>query len=223
MAKAKTAQEFDRRFDEGEDIFDLADIDEESIRRPGLESQRINLDLPRHFLEKLDQEADVRGITRQSLIKSWLFDRLKLEGAEPEEEPKPFVSHLGGRRRAATAQPSGEMGEEIIKGVVERAWPNDYQGTRYYFANVNGLQLQTTDPELGEELLHSTGQEIEAKAEPLPRPGKFFLKILKSFEYLGQATAREDARCPEDDAKPATARGVAGQAEAQGGTHGGGN
>jgi hypothetical protein len=76
MAKAKTAQEFDRRFDEGEDVFDLADIDEGSIRRPGMESQRINLDLPRHFLEKLDREAEVRGITRQSLIKAWLFDRL---------------------------------------------------------------------------------------------------------------------------------------------------
>ena len=86
MAKAKTAEEFDRRFDEGEDIFDLADIDEKSIRRPGLESQRINLDLPRDFLQKLDHEATIRGITRQSLIKAWLFDRL--QSPKPAKKPK---------------------------------------------------------------------------------------------------------------------------------------
>ena len=115
MAKAKTAQEFDRRFDEGEDIFDLADIDEESIRRPGLESQRINLDLPRHFLERLDREAEIRGITRQSLIKTWLFDRL-----EDSEQ-----RHRTAQDDARSGQSSAGM-EEDIKGVVERAWPNDY-------------------------------------------------------------------------------------------------
>ncbi|HEY0793270.1 MAG TPA: hypothetical protein VGD78_19555 [Chthoniobacterales bacterium] len=79
MAKAKNGAEFDRRFDEGEDVFDLAEIDAESIQRPGLESQRINLDLPRHFLQKLDREAEVRGLTRQSLIKNWLYERLQNE------------------------------------------------------------------------------------------------------------------------------------------------
>ena len=33
MAKAKTAKEFDRRFDAGEDIFDLAEIDSEKIKK----------------------------------------------------------------------------------------------------------------------------------------------------------------------------------------------
>jgi hypothetical protein len=79
MAKAKTAEEFDRRFDDGEDIFDLTEVEAESIQRPGLESQRINLDLPLHFLEKLDRAAELRGLTRQSLIKNWLYDRLQNE------------------------------------------------------------------------------------------------------------------------------------------------
>jgi hypothetical protein len=35
MAKAQTVEEFDRRFDEGEDIFDLAEIRPEDITRPG--------------------------------------------------------------------------------------------------------------------------------------------------------------------------------------------
>ena len=63
---------------------------------------------------------------------------------------------------------------------MERAWPNDYQGKRYYFAKVNGQQLQTTDQNQGEELLQATGQEIEAVVEPSPKPGKFYMK---SFDY----------------------------------------
>lgn len=72
--KAKTAEEFDRRFDEGEDIFDIADP--VSVTRPGLEIKRLNLDLPEHMLVKLDKEAALRGITRQSLIKVWLYEKL---------------------------------------------------------------------------------------------------------------------------------------------------
>ena len=79
MAKAKTAEEFDRRFDEGEDIFDLVEIDSESIKRPGLETKRINIDLPLDFLKELDAHAIRRGITRQSIIKVWLYERLQSE------------------------------------------------------------------------------------------------------------------------------------------------
>jgi hypothetical protein len=79
MAKAKTAEEFDRRFDEGEDIFDLADIKPEDIKRPGLAYQRINIDVPAPMLERLDSQAAIRGITRQSLIKTWLYERLTTE------------------------------------------------------------------------------------------------------------------------------------------------
>jgi len=79
MAKAKTAEEFDRRFDQGEDIFDLADIKPEDIKRPGLAYQRINIDVPAPMLERLDRQAAIRGITRQSLIKTWLYERLTSE------------------------------------------------------------------------------------------------------------------------------------------------
>ena len=81
MAKAKTAEEFDRRFDQGEDIFDLADIKPEDIKRPGLAYQRINIDVPAPMLERLDSQAAIRGITRQSLIKTWLYERLTSEHA----------------------------------------------------------------------------------------------------------------------------------------------
>jgi hypothetical protein len=73
-----TVEEFDRRFDEGESIFELG-VDPTTIRRPGLESKRFNVDVPAHLLARLDDAAVLRGVTRQALVKMWLYDRLLLE------------------------------------------------------------------------------------------------------------------------------------------------
>jgi hypothetical protein len=67
-AKVTTAEEFDARVDAGEDVFDVADID--VIRRT-------TIDFPDSMLKKLDAQAQKRGVTRQSLIKTWLFERLE--------------------------------------------------------------------------------------------------------------------------------------------------
>ena len=64
--KAKTVEEFDRRFDEGESIFELAEVT--SVSRHNLEVQRVNVDFPKHFLQKLDREAELRGVSRQALM-----------------------------------------------------------------------------------------------------------------------------------------------------------
>ena len=71
-----TAEEFDRRFDDGESLDSLG-VDLSKARRPGLEIRRITIDLPTPFLDRLDHWAAVRGMTRQALIKSWLYDRLE--------------------------------------------------------------------------------------------------------------------------------------------------
>ena len=76
-AYAKTAKEFDRRFDADEDVSDLVEPDKIRAIQPDLEIKRTTLDLPAHLLEKLDREAALRGITRQSLIKVWLYERLE--------------------------------------------------------------------------------------------------------------------------------------------------
>lgn len=69
------ASEFDRMFDDGEDISHL--IDWKNGRRPGLEARRVNVDFPNWMVEALDKEARKRGVTRQSLIKLWLADKLE--------------------------------------------------------------------------------------------------------------------------------------------------
>ena len=47
--------------------------------RPGLEPHRFNVEVPAHFIHKLDRAARIRGVTRQSLVKMWLYDRLQQE------------------------------------------------------------------------------------------------------------------------------------------------
>jgi len=76
MAIPNTAKEFDERFDAGEDLESLG-VDLSKVSRPDLESQRISLDLPLWLLRKIDDQAQLRGVTRQSLIKTWLFDRIE--------------------------------------------------------------------------------------------------------------------------------------------------
>ena len=74
------AQEFDKKFDEGkEDIVD--DLDLASARRVNQEQKRINVDFPSWVVESLDREAARIGVTRQSIIKVWLVERLKAEAA----------------------------------------------------------------------------------------------------------------------------------------------
>ena len=69
------ASEFDRRFDEGEDV--SAAVDWSKARRLNTEAKRANVDFPAWMVESLDREARKLGVTRQSLIKLWLADKLE--------------------------------------------------------------------------------------------------------------------------------------------------
>lgn len=70
--KAKT---FDHRFDQGKDV--TADLDLSTIRRPKQEQRRVNVDFPTWMIESLDSEASRLGVTRQSIIKVWIAERLE--------------------------------------------------------------------------------------------------------------------------------------------------
>ena len=69
------AEEFDKKFDNGEDISEYLDL--EKARRPGLEQKRVNVDFPKWMIHSLDKEAKRLGVTRQSIIKIWIAERLK--------------------------------------------------------------------------------------------------------------------------------------------------
>lgn len=51
--------------------------DNETILRSGGEwTKRVNVDIPVWAIKELDREAERRGIARQSLIKTWLVDKI---------------------------------------------------------------------------------------------------------------------------------------------------
>lgn len=69
------AEELDEKFDNGEDVSAYFDLTK--ARRPNLEARRVNVDFPAWMVERLDREAGRLGVTRQSVIKMWIAERLK--------------------------------------------------------------------------------------------------------------------------------------------------
>ena len=74
----KSAKEFDRQFDEGEDIHDIIDISKANITRHG-KKVRITLDIAEKLVRDIDQIRDSIGVDRAALIKIWLHERVQQE------------------------------------------------------------------------------------------------------------------------------------------------
>ncbi|MEB3312204.1 MAG: CopG family transcriptional regulator [Snowella sp.] len=68
------AEELDQKFDDGEEILQYFDLN--SIKRPGLEVKRVNVDFPAWMVEALDRESQRLGVHRQAVIKTWIAERL---------------------------------------------------------------------------------------------------------------------------------------------------
>jgi hypothetical protein len=68
-------EQFDRKFEDGESVVDHLDITK--ALKPGQEQKRVNVDFPVWMVQLLDKEARKLGVTRQSVIKFWLAERLK--------------------------------------------------------------------------------------------------------------------------------------------------
>ena len=77
---AKGTEEFDRRFDEGEDIHDLVDMTKAKILRHG-RKVRITLDIAEELVQEIDQIRQSIGVDRAALIKIWLHERVQQEKA----------------------------------------------------------------------------------------------------------------------------------------------
>ncbi|MFZ0241384.1 MAG: hypothetical protein WAL90_07020 [Desulfobacterales bacterium] len=69
------AKEFDKKFDDGDNI--LKHLDLTSANRPGRDQKRVNVDFPVWMIQRLDKEAQRLGVPRQSLIKIWIAERLE--------------------------------------------------------------------------------------------------------------------------------------------------
>jgi biotin operon repressor len=75
---AKSAKEFDRRFDAGEDIHDLIDISKATVSHSG-KKVRITIDMSELLVREIDAIRQQIGVDRGALIKIWLHERVKQE------------------------------------------------------------------------------------------------------------------------------------------------
>jgi hypothetical protein len=75
---ATNNEEFDRRFDDGEDIHSLIDLSQAAIARPGKKC-RITLEVSQSLADAIDGIRRQIGVERSALIKVWLHERVQEE------------------------------------------------------------------------------------------------------------------------------------------------
>ena len=68
------AEEFDRKFDDGESIIEFLDLTK--IKRSNSEEQIITLEFPSWMIEALDQESQRLNLPLQVIIKAWIEEKL---------------------------------------------------------------------------------------------------------------------------------------------------
>lgn len=73
------ANELEKKFENNEGI--LNDLDLSSLHRVNQEQRRVNVDFPSWMVDALDKEARRLGVTRQSVIKVWVADKLQKKAA----------------------------------------------------------------------------------------------------------------------------------------------
>ncbi len=74
------AKDFDKKFDDNK-VDVIGDLDLSTKKRPNQAQKRINVDFPTWIIDSLDKEASRVGVTRQSIIKVWLAERLEEQAA----------------------------------------------------------------------------------------------------------------------------------------------
>jgi len=78
---AKSAIDFDSRFNEGEDVHDLIDMSKGDIIRHG-KKVRITIDIAEGLVKEIDRIRNEIGVDRAALIKIWLHERVQKEKSE---------------------------------------------------------------------------------------------------------------------------------------------
>ena len=68
------AKKIETDFDAGKDISESLDLSK--VKKPNQEQKRVTVDFPIWMIDSLDKEASRLGVTRQSIIKVWLAERL---------------------------------------------------------------------------------------------------------------------------------------------------
>ena len=78
--KLITVSEFDKKFEEGEDVMQYLDL--KKATQPGLKPKRVSVDFPEWMVDQLDKISNPLGVTRKSIIKIFIWDRLEEEAGK---------------------------------------------------------------------------------------------------------------------------------------------
>ena len=121
-AKQLNEDEFRDRFDAGESLESLGfDLDKAVVEQP--EVKRVNVDFPEQIVAKLDRHAAQMGISRQALIKVWIFERLRVEAVShyrPQEfQSKEEMTNLatGLERTVSNFHQTGENIVDLVEAL----------------------------------------------------------------------------------------------------------
>ena len=80
------AKSLDKKFDDNQSDI-VGELDLSTIKRPNQMQKRVNVDFPAWMIESLDKEASRLGVTRQSIIKVWLAERLEQSTFNKQMQP----------------------------------------------------------------------------------------------------------------------------------------
>jgi hypothetical protein len=128
--KTLTAEELDALHDSGADM--TSHLDMSTSHRPGLKTQRINVDFPQWMVVSLDREAERLGVTRQSVIKVWIVVHFETNSSNQESVMDSKYLELKklfelGLTRARIAEALG-ISLSLVPGVgedIERLTPKE--------------------------------------------------------------------------------------------------
>ena len=78
-----TAKEFDKKFDNNEDITPYLDLNNKLKLKNLINSKKVDLNLPQNILDLVEKKADNIGVEIESLLKIWIVERLQEEMNKP--------------------------------------------------------------------------------------------------------------------------------------------
>ena len=73
-----TAEQIDKKFDDGEDVLEYFDLENPQVNAPlrSIEQKRVTLTMPELMIQRLDKQATDLAISRNAVINTYLAEKL---------------------------------------------------------------------------------------------------------------------------------------------------
>lgn len=73
-----TAEQIDKRFDDGEDVLEYFDLENPQVNAPlrSVEQKRVTLTMPEWMIQRLDKQAADLAVSRNAVINTYLAEKL---------------------------------------------------------------------------------------------------------------------------------------------------